>query len=75
MVLEDTLTRGEQTLVENGQRDLVLATRRQYQAAMRRALVDEVEGLTGREVRAFMSENHLDPDLAVEVFVMTPAER
>ena len=42
---------------------------------MRRALVDEVQALTGREVRAFVSENHLDPDHAVEVFVMTPAER
>jgi uncharacterized protein YbcI len=75
VVLEDTLTRGEQTLVANGQRELVLATRRQYQAAMRRDLVGEVEGLTGRTVRAFLSENHLAPDLAVEVFVLTPAER
>jgi uncharacterized protein YbcI len=72
VVLEDTLTRGEQTLVDHGQGELVLATRRQYQAAMRRDLVTEVERLTGRTVRAFLSENHLGPDLAVEVFVMTP---
>ena len=74
VIMEDTLTRGEQTLVANGQSELVLATRREYQSAMRAELIDAVEGLTGRSVRAFLSENHLEPELAVEVFVLTPAE-
>ena len=32
-------------------------------------LSHEIEDLTGREVVGFMSDNHIDPDLAVEVFV------
>ena len=36
----------------------------------------EIEALTGRKVIGFMSDNHIDPDLAVEVFVLAPlAER
>ena len=32
----------------------------------------EIEELTGRKVIGFMSDNHIDPDLAVEVFVLEP---
>ena len=32
----------------------------------------QVEELTGRKVIGFMSDNHIDPDLAVEVFVLQP---
>jgi uncharacterized protein YbcI len=31
-----------------------------------------VEELTGRKVLAFMSDNHIEPDVAVECFVMAP---
>jgi hypothetical protein len=31
-----------------------------------------VEELTDRDVVAFMSNNHIDPDLAVETFVLAP---
>jgi len=31
-----------------------------------------IEELTGRKVIGFMSDNHIDPDLAVEVFVLQP---
>src|SRR4051812_10394271 len=31
-----------------------------------------IEELTGRKVIGFMSDNHIDPDLAVEVFVLEP---
>jgi uncharacterized protein YbcI len=33
----------------------------------------EIEELTGRKVIGFMSDNHVDPDLAVEVFVLEPS--
>jgi uncharacterized protein YbcI len=49
---------------------MVLATRKAYQGTMRRDLVAAVEEITGRTVSAFLSDNHVDPDLAVEVFVM-----
>ena len=32
-----------------------------------------VEELSGRRVAAFMSDNHIDPDLAIEIFVLQPA--
>jgi hypothetical protein len=31
-----------------------------------------VEELTDRDVVAFLSNNHIDPDLAVEIFVLAP---
>jgi len=32
-----------------------------------------VTRITGREVRAFMSADHVDPDCAVEIFVLGAA--
>src|SRR5436305_9096895 len=32
----------------------------------------QIEELTGRKVVGFMSDHHIDPDLAVEVFVLQP---
>jgi hypothetical protein len=40
---------------------------------MRDDLVAVVERATERKVVAFMSQNHIDPDLAVEVFVLEPS--
>ena len=71
-MLADTLTKGESTLVENGQSDRVLQLRHDYQLAMRDDLVALVEDQLERKVIAFMSQNHIDPDLAVEVFVLEP---
>ena len=31
-----------------------------------------VQDITGRPVLAFMSTNHLDPDVAVEIFLLEP---
>lgn len=72
IILRDTLTRGERTLVDNGEEAQVLDLRYSFQEAMREDLVELVERLAGRSVIAFMSTNHIDPDLAVEVFVLEP---
>ena len=71
-LLEDTLTKGERTLADMGNHDAVLAMRHQFQEAMRAEAVAEVEQLTGRRVVSFMSTNHIDPDLAAELFVLEP---
>jgi uncharacterized protein YbcI len=68
VTLTDTLTKGERTLASSGQADFVRDTRRAFQDAMREELVAEVEGLTGRQVTAFLSDNHLEPDVAIEAF-------
>jgi uncharacterized protein YbcI len=73
VVLADTLTRGERKLVENGHPDRVLALRHDYQLLMRDDLVGIVERQLERKVIAFMSQNHIDPDLAVEIFVLESA--
>ncbi|MFL5782626.1 MAG: Na-translocating system protein MpsC family protein [Thermoleophilaceae bacterium] len=72
VVLQDTLTRGEQTLADAGESQTVLDVRRKWQAVMQDEISREIEELTGRKVIGFMSDNHIDPDLAVEVFVLEP---
>jgi uncharacterized protein YbcI len=74
ILLADSLTKGERKLVENGHSDRVIQLRHDFQDVMRDDLVGLVEGELDRRVIAFMSQNHIDPDLAVEVFVLEPAE-
>jgi uncharacterized protein YbcI len=74
VVLQDTLTRGELTLVAAGESEAVLDLRRRWQRVMRDSCSRKVEQLTGRKVIGFMSDNHIDPDIAVEVFVLEPVE-
>jgi uncharacterized protein YbcI len=71
-VMGAALTKGEQTLVSDGKLELVLSTRRAYQDSMRADAISAVETITGRRVLAFMSNNHVDPDLAAELFVLEP---
>jgi uncharacterized protein YbcI len=70
VVLEDTMTRAERTLVASGGSDAVMHTRRAFQDALAPYLRSAIERLTGCNVRAFMSANHLAPDLAGELFVL-----
>lgn len=72
VVLQDTLTRGELTLVAAGESEAVLDLRRRWQRVMRESCSRKVEQLTGRKVIGFMSDNHIDPDIAVEVFILEP---
>jgi uncharacterized protein YbcI len=72
VLLADTLTSGERHLVDNGLGDRVLALRHEFQLTMRENLIGIVERQLDRKVIAFMSQNHIDPDLAVEVFVLEP---
>jgi len=72
VVLQDTLTHGERTLSDAGQGRAVLDLRRRWQAVMQADVSRAIEELTGRKVIGFMSDNHIDPDLAVEVFVLEP---
>jgi uncharacterized protein YbcI len=72
VVLQDSLTHGEQTLTDAGEGEAVLDLRRRWQRVMQADLSREIEQLTGRKVIGFMSDNHIDPDIAVEVFVLEP---
>ena len=74
VVLQDTLTKGERSLVGDGLEETVLSIRKAFQCTMRNDLIGGVEAILGRRVVAFMSDNHMDPDVAVEIFVLAPAD-
>jgi uncharacterized protein YbcI len=71
-VMGATLTKGEQSLVADGKHEVVLHSRRAFQDTMQADAITAVQELSGRRVVAFMSNNHIDPDLAVEVFILEP---
>ena len=75
VVLQDSMTRGEQTLADAGEGEAVLDLRRRWQRVMKEDVSREIEELMGRKVIGFMSDNHIDPDLAVEVFVLEPLHK
>jgi len=72
ILLGDTLTKGERTLAADGQPQFVLDMRHRFQMAMREDLIATVEQVMERKVVAFISDNHIDPDMASEVFVLEP---
>jgi uncharacterized protein YbcI len=74
IVLQDTMTTAEKTLAEEEEKDLVRGVRRVLQGKFREDAVEIVERLTGRDVKAFLSDHAIDPDIAVEVFVLDPGE-
>ena len=69
-VMENAMTKAERSLVADGELDVVLGMRRKFQRTMRGDLVGEIERITGRKVVAFMSDNHVEPDLAAELFFL-----
>jgi uncharacterized protein YbcI len=72
ILMHDTLTKAERSLLKSGQADLVLETRQRFQMTMRDELIGAVERLSHRDVIAFMSTNHAEPDMAAEIFVLAP---
>lgn len=75
VVLQDTLTKAERTLVDKDRRDLVLLTRTTFQEIMGDDLTAGIEEILGRSVIAFLSANHVDPDIAVETFILAPIQQ
>jgi uncharacterized protein YbcI len=72
--LENTFMPVERTLLDAGEADAVRDTRLAFQRAMKTRFVNSVEEISGRKVRAFLSQVSLNPDIAVEVFVLEPGE-
>ena len=50
----------------------VRSLRRLFQGVVRDQAIEAVERLTGRKVLAFLSDHAVDPDYAVEVFILEP---
>jgi uncharacterized protein YbcI len=70
--LEDIYTPVERTLLEAGEVDRVRDTRQAFQLTMRERFSDSVEEILDRKVIAFMSQVHIEPDMAAEIFVLEP---
>jgi len=70
VMLEQTLTKGEQSLAAKGRGEKVLEIRHEFQEAIREESSAKVAELTGRTVVAMLSANHLNPDLAAEIYVL-----
>jgi uncharacterized protein YbcI len=73
-ILRGGFTRVEQTLLDTGEVESVYQMRRSFQQAMGDEFREVVEAATGRRVIAYMSSINVDPDLAVEIFVLEPLE-
>src|SRR5207244_9775446 len=72
VVVYDTLTAEEREIVRSGGVDLVLATRKAFQKAMKPELIAIVERFSGRSTSTSMSHTHFDPDIVVESFFLAP---
>lgn len=72
--LWDGFTTVEQTLLGRGERRAVEAFRRTFQSTMEPQFSEVVEKATGRQVRAYMCQVHVDPDVAVELFLLDPPQ-
>ena len=70
VMLEQTLTKGEQSLVRKGRAEKVMEIRHEFQEAMREESSAIVGELTGCTVIAMLSANHIDPDLGAEIYVL-----
>jgi uncharacterized protein YbcI len=70
VVLEETFTPAEKTLIARGESEGIQDLRRRFQRAMADQFRSVVEQATGREVRSFMSETDLENDISVEIFLL-----
>jgi uncharacterized protein YbcI len=69
-VLGGVYTEVEKTMIELQRTAIVQETRSAFQTAMQHKFISEVERLSGRRVLAFISNQHVGPDLEVELFVL-----
>ena len=72
-LLEGGFTVVERTLIEEGREQTVHEIRRSFQMAMEDKFTAVIEDTLGRQVRAYLSQVHTDPDVAVELFMLEPA--
>jgi uncharacterized protein YbcI len=58
----------EQTIMDSGEPERVIAIREDFQRVMAGRFQHMIEELTGRNVLAFVSRVHVEPDITIEVF-------
>jgi uncharacterized protein YbcI len=63
----------EKTIMESGQPARVVAMREEFQGVMAERYKGMIEELTGRNVVAFLSQAHVEPDITIEIFFVDGA--
>jgi uncharacterized protein YbcI len=58
----------EKTIMDSGQPERVIAMREDFQRVMAGRYRQMIEELTGRNVVAFLSQAHVEPDITMEIF-------
>jgi uncharacterized protein YbcI len=58
----------EQTIMDSGEPERIVAMRHDFQGMMTASFKDTIEELTGRNVVAFLSQAHVEPDITIEMF-------
>ena len=71
-VLGGVYTDVEKTMIELQRSTVVQETRSAFQTAMQQKFIDQVEQLSGRDVLAFISNQHVGPDMEIELFMLAP---
>jgi uncharacterized protein YbcI len=71
-VLGGIYTDVEKTMIEIQRSTIVKQTRNEFQHAIQNRFIKAVEGLSGRDVLAFISNHHVGPDTEIELFLLTP---
>ncbi|HEX5224581.1 MAG TPA: Na-translocating system protein MpsC family protein [Solirubrobacteraceae bacterium] len=74
VLLSGGSTSVEKTLIADGQEQAVIDQRTAFQDAMRPRYKRVIEEEMQREVIAFMSAYHNDPDINAEIFVLAPRD-
>jgi uncharacterized protein YbcI len=69
-LMHGVLTKAEKSLARTDRAHVVNNIRQLFQQTMEADSRAAVEQLTGRKVVAFISGNHLDPDIATELFIL-----
>jgi uncharacterized protein YbcI len=72
VVLEGGLTRNEETLLADGQEDLVRTYRLRFQEAVAETATSAVEEITGRRVIGYHSQITFEPTRVYEIFALEP---
>ncbi len=58
----------EQTIMDSGEPDRIVEMRHDFQRMMTKRFKSTIEELTGRNVVAFLSQAHVEPDITIEIF-------
>jgi uncharacterized protein YbcI len=70
VLMHEVMTHAEKSLAATSNSHAVTNMRHLFQETMEDDFREAVERLTGKNVIAFISGNHIDPDMAAELFIL-----